>query len=145
MDMNTLTTKRNENTVRPAGKCTGCGDDTTHAHECRICHVTTLCCVAIKCTFPADKLKTVTENFDDADLFKAREDKDTPGNIRKIADIVIRLSLAHGLRVNDVKRKVVSRLRDTCEGLDHDTPEMVAEYMAKIDGWLDLLKKKIWE
>jgi hypothetical protein len=110
-----------------------------------MCHVVTLCSITIKCTFPASSLKSVTENFDDADLFKEREDKDTPGNIRKIADIVIRLSKAHGLNIYDVKRKIVSRLRATLEGIDAETPEKAAEMAIRIDEWMTLLRAKIRE
>jgi hypothetical protein len=145
MDMITITSKRTENTVKPAGRCTRCGAEATHAYECRICHVTTLCVVSIKCTFASKSLKSVTENFDDADLFKAREDKDTPGNIRKIADVVIRLTMAHGLNIYDVKRKIVSRLRATLEGIDAETPEKAAEMAIRIDEWMTLLRAKIRE
>lgn len=141
----TMTRNRQGSAVRPIGKCTGCGADATHAYECATCHVVTLCTVVIKCAFPADALKSVTENFDDADLFAVRKDQAGPGNIRKIADIVIRLSTAHGLKVYDVKRNIVSRLRATCEGIDQETPEQAADMAAKIDDWLTALGAKIRE
>lgn len=143
MGMSTITRNRKENHVRPIGKCTGCGADATHAHECPTCHVTSLCCIVIKCAFNAESLKMVINDFNDADLFKLHKDANAPGNIRKIADTVIRLSTTYGLRVYDVKRNIVSRLKATCDAAEQETPEKDADMKIKINDWCGAVAAKI--
>ena len=131
------------NIVRPIGQCTECGIPATRANECVMCHVVTLCMSVIKRTFMPDQIRSVTENLADADLIADSRDEKAPSSVRCIASTVTRLSFANGLNVREVQRRIIARLRETCEAIENETPESRADYNARICDWIGAMVSKL--
>ena len=131
------------NIVRPPGQCTECGITATHANECVTCHVVTLSVSVIKNIFAPHQIRSVTENLADTDLIADSKDNTAPSSVRRIASTITRLAFANGLNVRDVQRRIITRLRETCEAIERETPESRADYIARISEWIGTLIQKI--
>lgn len=131
------------NTVRQKGQCTECGKPATHANECVMCHCATLSLAVIKQSFPADRIKAVTEDLCDTNLIDDAKDATAPGSVRRIAKTVTGLAFANRLQVRDLQREIVGRLRILCATLDAQTPESQTDFMARVNGWINNLKQHI--
>ena len=131
------------NIVRPIGQCTECGIPATRANECVMCHVVTLSMAVIKRIFTPDQIRSVTENLADADLIADSRDVKAPSDVRCIASTVTRLAFANRLNVRDVQRKIIARLRETCEQIESETPEIKADYIARISDLIGAMISKL--
>ena len=132
-----------KNTVRQPGQCTECGNEATHANECVMCHCATLSLAVIKNIFPASNIRSVTENLCDADLIEDAKDVRAPENVRRVAKTITSLAFAHRINHHDLKRRIVSRLRDTCAALDAETEASRQDYNSRITEWLKQVSTKL--
>lgn len=121
-----------KHTPRPKGQCTTCGREATHCHECQPCHVETLVITAVKGKYRPDELIPFCNDFIDADLFKTANDLGRDPVVRYIASIAVRLSLANGMLVKDVQRRVVRRLEIEAEAEAQKTPEQKEDWKSRI-------------
>lgn len=129
--------------VREIGQCTQCGIDATHANECVTCHCATLSVAVIKNVFNSNQIRSVTESLVDANLIADAKDIKAPGNVRRVASTITRLAFANGLQVHDLKHRIISRLRETCDQVENETEQSKAEYIGRIMDWLKTVTFKL--